>query len=132
MTNEPILVVDDMPANRRLLDFMLSSQGHVVRTAASAQETLAAVKQERPWLILMDMQLPGMDGFELTRQLKADPSTRDIVIVAVTALAMGGDEVRARSAGCDDYLTKPVDKGLLRTTVARHLAGRKRARDPGR
>jgi two-component system, cell cycle response regulator DivK len=123
--DEPILVVDDNPANLALLHFMLSIQGHSVRTAANAQEALASLAAQRPWLILMDLQMPGMDGFELTRRLKADPGTRDIIVVAVTAYAMTGDEQRARAAGCDGYLSKPIDKALLRATVARHLASRK-------
>jgi CheY-like chemotaxis protein len=124
VADEPILIVDDNAVNLSLLEFMLSAQGYSVRTAANAQEALASLAAQRPWLILMDLQLPGMDGFELTRRLKADPGTRDIFVVAVTAYAMNGDEQRARSAGCDDYLSKPIDKALLRLTVARYLARR--------
>ena len=72
----------------------------------------------------MDIQLPGIDGLELTRRLKADPATRDIVIVAVTAYAMKGDQAKAQAAGCDDYITKPIDTRTLPETIARHLAKR--------
>jgi CheY-like chemotaxis protein len=74
-----------------------------------------------PRLILMDLQMPGMDGFELTRRLKADPVTRGIVIVALTAYAMKGDEERARAAGCDDYVSKPIDTRALPAIIARHM-----------
>ena len=88
---------------------LLLGEGYDVRTAGDAEEALAVLATFRPRLILMDLQLPGMDGLELTRRLKADPATRDIVIVALTAYAMKGDEERARAAGCDGYVTKPID-----------------------
>jgi two-component system cell cycle response regulator DivK len=75
----------------------------------------------RPQVILMDLQMPGIDGFELTRRLKADPATRDIAIVAVTAYAMRGDEAQARAAGCDGYLTKPIDTETFPATLAQFL-----------
>jgi CheY-like chemotaxis protein len=75
-----------------------------------------------PRLILMDLQMPGMDGFELTRRLKGDAATRHIVIVAITAYAMKGDEEKARAAGCDDYVSKPIDTRALPELIARHLA----------
>jgi CheY-like chemotaxis protein len=119
---DEILVVDDNPTNLVLVKYILSAKGWNVATATSAEEALAAIARTRPKLILMDLQMPGTSGFELTRQLKADPATRDIVIVAVTAYAMQGDEERAREAGCDDYLTKPIDKDRLRALVAEILA----------
>lgn len=123
MANESILVVDDNPQNVKLASFLLSARGYAVRTAGTADEALAVLEQEVPRLILMDLQLPGMDGLTLTRKLKADPRTRDTVIVAFTAYAMKGDEARAREAGCDAYLTKPIDTRALPAQIAEFLVG---------
>lgn len=123
--NEPrILIVDDHPGNLKLLSFLLEGKGYDVRTAADASEAFLVVRAFQPRLILMDLQLPGMDGFELTRKLKADPSQRETIIVAVTASAMKGDEERALSAGCNGYITKPIDTRRLPELVARYLSGR--------
>jgi CheY-like chemotaxis protein len=116
-----ILVVDDNPANLRLLRMLLVGEAYDVRTAGGASEALAVVGEFHPRLILMDLQMPGMDGFELTRRLKADHATRDIVIVALTAYAMKGDEERARAAGCDGYVSKPIDTRALPALIARHI-----------
>ena len=118
----PILIVDDNPSNTKLLVFLLQAKGYDVRSAANADEALAVIAEHRPRLILMDIQLPGMDGLTLTRQLKADPTTRDISIIAATAYAMRGDEERARAAGCDGYITKPIDTRQLPADIARFLA----------
>ncbi|MES1172340.1 MAG: response regulator [Bacteroidota bacterium] len=118
-----ILIVDDNPTNLKLVTYLLASRGYDVATAADAPSALAALAARRPRLILMDLQLPGMDGLELTRRLKADVATRDIVIVAVTAYAMKGDEERARSAGCDGYIAKPIDTRTLPKVVAAFIAG---------
>jgi len=123
MSAEPVLVVDDNRANLRLIQLLLQGEGYDVRTADDAEAALAALQDFRPRLILMDLQMPGMDGFELTRRLKADPATREIVIVALTAYAMKGDEARARAAGCDGYVAKPIDTRTLPGIIARHLAG---------
>lgn len=123
MANESILIVDDNPQNVKLVSFLLSARGYAVRTAGTADEALAVLEQEVPRLILMDLQLPGMDGLTLTRKLKADPRTRDTVIVAFTAYAMKGDEARAREARCDAYLTKPIDTRSLPAQIAEFLAG---------
>jgi two-component system cell cycle response regulator DivK len=117
----PILIVDDNPTNAKLLAYVLARQGHQVATAADAVQALAAIARDRPRLILMDLQLPGIDGLELTRRLKADPATAGIVVVAVTAYAMTGDEDRARAAGCDGYLPKPIDTRTLAATIAAYL-----------
>jgi two-component system cell cycle response regulator DivK len=117
----PILIVDDNPTNAKLLAYVLARQGHQVATAADADQALAAIARDRPRLILMDLQLPGIDGFELTRRIKADPATAGIVVVAVTAYAMTGDEDRARAAGCDGYLPKPIDTRTLAATIAAYL-----------
>jgi CheY-like chemotaxis protein len=118
----PILVVDDNPSNTKLLAFLLTAKGYHVHTAANADEALAVLAEHRPRLILMDIQLPGMDGLTLTKQLKADPATRDIPVLAATAYAMKGDEERARAAGCDGYFTKPIDTRRLPIEIARFLA----------
>jgi CheY-like chemotaxis protein len=119
---EPILIVDDNPANLKLARVVLSGEGYLVRTAGDATEALSALQSFHPRLILMDLQMPGMDGFELTRRLKADPATRGMVILALTAYAMKGDEERAREAGCDGYIAKPIDTRSLPGVVAGYLA----------
>ena len=121
MSANPILVVDDNPANRRLAQAVLEEAGHEVHGVPDAEDALAAVASLHPPLILMDIQLPGLDGLELTRRLKADPATRDIVIVATTAYAMPGDQLKATEAGCDGYMTKPIDIHALREVVSNHL-----------
>jgi CheY-like chemotaxis protein len=118
----PILIVDDNPSNTKLLAFLLSSKGHEIRTAANADEALATLAVWRPRLILMDIQLPGMDGLTLTRKLKADPATSDIPIIAATAYAMKGDEQRALDAGCNGYITKPIDTRQLPIDIERFLS----------
>jgi CheY-like chemotaxis protein len=120
----PILVIDDNAANASLLSFLLAQEGHELRSAANAAEALAVLEEFEARMIMMDLQLPGMDGLELTRVLKADPRRRNILIVALTAYAMKGDEDRARNAGCDAYVTKPIDTrtlpGLLSKLLERH------------
>ena len=107
MREDPILIVDDNPLNLKLARVLLRSEGYRVETAVDAEEALRVLETFSPRLILMDLQLPGMDGLELTRRLKADPARRHIVVVALTAYAMKGDEEKARAAGCDHYVTKP-------------------------
>jgi CheY-like chemotaxis protein len=121
MTGAPILIVDDNPLNLKLTRVLLAGAGYVVRSAADADEALAALAGFRPRLILMDIQLPGMDGLELTRRLKADPATRDIIVVALTAYAMKVDEQKAREAGCDGYIAKPIDTRTLPDVIAAYL-----------
>ena len=116
-----ILVVDDNPMNLKLVRVLLAAEGYEVHTAHDAQEVLEALESWRPDLILMDLQLPGMSGLELTRQLKTDPATRDIPIVALTAYAMKGDEEKARASGCDGYISKPIDTRTLHQSVAGYL-----------
>lgn len=107
MAGESILVVDDNPQNCKLVTAVLEIKGYVVRTAGNADDALTAIAKEMPRIILMDLQLPGMDGLTLTRKLKADERYSGIIVVALTAYAMKGDEERAREAGCDAYITKP-------------------------
>lgn len=118
----PILVVDDNAANTKLLAFILGARGYDVLTAANADEALLAIARRKPRLILMDIQLPGMDGLTLTRRIKTDPETRDISIIAATAYAMKGDEQRALAAGCDGYITKPIDTRQLPLDIERFLS----------
>jgi two-component system, cell cycle response regulator DivK len=121
MAGEAILIVDDNAVNLKLLRITLAVAGYDVQTAIDAEQAMSVLVLFRPRLILMDIQLPGMDGLELTRRLKADPATRDAVILAVTAYAMKGDEHRALAAGCDGYVTKPIDTRTLAGTIARSL-----------
>lgn len=121
MVTGPILIVDDNPANLELLLVILARDGYEMRTATDATEALSLLSSLRPTLILLDLQLPGMDGLSLTRILKSRPDTAAIPIVAVTAFAMKGDEEKARAAGCDAYLTKPIDKRILRDLVASYV-----------
>jgi CheY-like chemotaxis protein len=123
MTGMPVLIVDDNTINLKVVKTLLQVEGYEVRTAADAHEALAVLQDFQPRLILMDLQLPGLDGLELTRRLKADPATRDILILAVTAYAMKGDEQKALAAGCDGYITKPIDTRTLPGVVAGYLRG---------
>lgn len=116
-----VLIVDDNPTNLKLVAYLVRANGYEVDTAGDAEAALAAIAAHRPALILMDLQLPGIDGLELTRRLKSDPATRDIKIIAVTAYAMKGDEDKAREAGCDDYVTKPIDTRGLPEMIAKHV-----------
>src|SRR5580658_91646 len=100
MAGEGILVVDDNSTNLKLAKVLLTTEGYDVRTSSDAREALQILETFHPKVILMDLQLPGMDGLSLTRQLKADPQTRDILIMAMTAYAMKGDEQKAMEAGC--------------------------------
>lgn len=123
MAGDPILIVDDNAVNLKLARMVLTGEGYEVRTAADADEALSVLQTFRPSLILMDMQMPGMDGFELTRRLKTDPATKEIIVLALTAYAMKGDEERAREAGCDGYVSKPIDTRALPALIARTLDG---------
>jgi two-component system, cell cycle response regulator DivK len=109
MTGEPILIVDDIATNLKLTRLLLEREGFEVRTAASAEEALEVLDGFRPRLVLADIQLPGMDGLEMTRRIKADPRNRDVLVIAFTAYAMKADEQKALEAGCDGYITKPID-----------------------
>jgi two-component system cell cycle response regulator DivK len=113
-----VLIVDDNPMNMKLVRVLLTGEGYQVRTAADALEALDILKEWRPLLILMDIQLPGIDGLELTRRLKADPGTDQIIIIGLTAYAMKGDEGRILAAGCDAYIAKPIDTRTLPDVIA--------------
>lgn len=118
-----ILVVDDSPSNLKLFAYLLALPGYVVTTAGDAEDALEALSRIVPDLIIMDLQLPDVDGLTLTRLLKADPRLKDVPIVAVTASAMKGDEEKARAAGVDGYMSKPVEKRAFRAMVASYLEG---------
>lgn len=103
-----VLIVEDNPTNMTLAIFLLQSAGHTVLTATDAEAGLTLARDDQPDLILMDIRLPGMDGLEATALLKRESATRAIPVIALTALAMKGDEARIRAAGCDGYVAKPL------------------------
>jgi CheY-like chemotaxis protein len=108
--------------NLKLVRVLLSRQGFEVRTASTAEEALEMAPTFRPRLVLADIQLPGMDGLEMTRRLKAAPETRDTVVLALTAFAMKGDEEKAFAAGCDGYITKPIDTRSFPALIRQYLS----------
>jgi len=116
-----VLVVEDNPANMTLAKFLLESVGHTVLLATDAETGLTFARLEQPDLILMDIQLPGMDGLQATGILKRDPATSEIPVIALTALAMKGDEERIRAAGCDGYIAKPLDYKAFLATISDRL-----------
>ena len=116
-----VLVVEDNPANMTLATFLLQSAGHTVLAAVDAEAGLTLARDEQPDLILMDIQLPGMDGLEATALLKQADATRAIPVIALTALAMKGDEERIRAAGCDGYIAKPMGYQQFLAAIAARL-----------
>jgi two-component system, cell cycle response regulator DivK len=119
-----ILVVEDNAANMELSSFLLQSVNYKVLMATTAELGVAIAREQHPDLILMDIQLPGMDGLQATALLKANEATRDIPVLALTALAMKGDEERIRAAGCDGYIAKPLDYKAFLSEVKARLAAR--------
>ena len=130
MAGEPILIVDDTPVNLKLTRILLVNEGYKVSTAASAEEALELLRSYHPLLILADIQLPGIDGLEMTRRIKRDPGTRDITVVALTAFAMPGDRQTAIDAGCDDYIAKPIDTRTLAVLIRELLDRRPEGKGP--
>jgi two-component system, cell cycle response regulator DivK len=116
-----ILVVEDQEDNRRILRDMLTSADYEIMEAESGEEALAAAAKQRPDLILMDIQLPIMDGYEATRHFKADPTLTDVPVIAVTSYALRGDEEKARAAGCDDFVPKPYSPRQLLAKIRQYL-----------
>ncbi len=116
-----ILVVEDQEDNRRIMRDLLASAGYEVIEAVTGEEGVAAAETHRPDLILMDIQLPGLDGYEATRQIKANPDLEHIPIIVVTSYALSGDDVKAFEAGCNDYVSKPFSPRELLAKIREHL-----------
>lgn len=120
--NRLVLIVEDDVPNAKLQRVLLENAGYEVIVAGDAQQAQTSLAERRPDLILMDLQLPGMDGFTLTALIRAQPGFADMPIVAITAYAMNGDEARALEAGCNGYLTKPINTRTFVETVTRFIA----------
>lgn len=119
--NKKILIVEDNEMNRDMLSRRLIKRGFQISMAVTGKEAVEAVGNNSPDLVLMDMDLPVMDGWQATRILKSDDSTKNIPVIALTAHAMFGDEQKAKDAGCDDYETKPIDLNKLLDKIHKHL-----------
>jgi len=117
-----ILVVENQEDNRQIIRDMLADTDYEINEAENGEEALAAVAKQRPDLILTAVQLPVMDGYEVTRQIKADPTLRSIPIIAVTSHALNGEEQTARAAGCDDYVPEPYSPRHLLAKIRQHLS----------
>jgi len=120
MGGEAILVVDDAEVNRTLTDIVLTDEGFDVHTAAGGGEALSLLRSFHPDLMLVDIRMPGMDGLELTRRVKQNERTRDVVVVALSACAEEGYEQKAAATSCDGYITKPIDTHMLGTQVRKY------------
>ena len=130
MAGERILIVDDTPINLKLTRILLLDEGYEVLTAGTADEAMEMIRTHRPQVVLADIQLKGTDGLQLTRRIKRDAATRDITVIALSAFAMTGDEGRALDAGCDGYITKPIDTRTLGARIREILARRTKAQKP--
>ena len=117
-----ILLVDDQEDNRRIIRDLIGTTGYELVEAVSGEDGVAMAESHGPDLILMDIQLPGIDGYEATRRIKANPALAHIPIIAVTSYALSGDDVKARAAGCDDYVTKPFSPRALLAKIREYLA----------
>ncbi len=116
-----ILIVEDQEDNRKILRDLLTSADFVPLEATTGEEGVTLAEREHPDLILMDIQLPGLDGYEATRRIKAIPTLQHTPVIAVTSYALSGDDVKAREAGCDGYITKPFSPRALLATVREYL-----------
>ncbi len=116
-----ILAIEDHEENRRLLRDLLTSVGYELIEAVTGEEGLTSAETHVPDLILMDIQLPGIDGYEVTRRIKANPALRHIPVIAVTSYALSGDDIKAIEAGCDAYVTKPFDQAELLAKIREYL-----------
>ncbi len=121
MLNEPILIVDDNSMNLKLEKRLLEAEQYQVLTAKNAEETLKVLEYFHSRLVLMDFQLPGTDGLELTKKIRQDPQNKEMVILMLTSYDQQGDEAKARSAGCNGYITKPIDTQALPKVIADYL-----------
>ena len=119
--NKTILVVEDQEDNRQILRDLLASSGFLMIEAHDGEQALAMARSQRPDLILMDIQLPVVDGYEATRSIKRDPELKHIPVIAVTSYALSGDEERAREAGCDAYVAKPYSTRHLLAKIGQYL-----------
>ncbi len=117
-----ILVVEDQPDNRQIIRDMLAPTDYEITEVEDGQQALEAIAKQRPDLILMDIQLPIVDGYTATRKIKADPKLRSIPIIAVTSYALSGEEKKAREAGCDDYVPKPFSPRQLLAKIRQYLS----------
>ena len=127
ISSSRVLIADDIQQNRELLEAYLADEGYEILMAADGQQTMQMVEQHHPDLILLDIMMPRMSGYEVCSQIKGDPDKRNIPVLMVTALNEAGDIEKAVNAGCDDFLTKPVNRLELRTRVrsllrVRHLS----------
>jgi CheY-like chemotaxis protein len=120
MNGKRVLVVEDNPVNMKLVRILLTQGGYEVTEAADAERGLAIAGECLPDLVLMDVQLPGMDGLTATRRMRNDARMKDIKVIALTSFAMAGDEEKVMQAGCDGYLTKPIDTRAFLATIARY------------
>ena len=125
MTGKKILIIEDNLLNLELATDLLEANGFVVSSAQTAEEGLRMAREILPDLVLMDFSLPGMDGLSATKNLKADPTTRHLAVVGLTANAMKGDEELALNAGCDGYLTKPIDTRTFIAAVTKFIESAK-------
>ena len=123
MPNEPILIIDDNPMNLKLEKRLLELESYQVLTASNAEHAMRTLEYFHPRLVLMDYQLPGLDGVELTRKLRQNPENKGMVILMLTSNDVEGDEQKARQAGCDGYLLKPIDTQALPGIIAGYLRG---------
>ena len=116
-----ILIVEDQADNRRILRDLFANAGYELIEAESGEDALSALATSRPDLILMDIQLPVMDGYEATRQIRANPDLKSVPIIAVTSYALAGDEAKARAAGCSAYVTKPYSPRALLAKIREYM-----------
>ena len=117
-----VLIVEDNELNMKLFNDLLEAHGYTTLQTRDGLEALSIARQHRPDLILMDIQIPLIDGYEVTRRIKADPALRSIPIIAVTSHAIGGGEEKARAAGCDDFVAKPYSPRQLLTKIRQYLS----------
>jgi len=123
MGDKTILVIEDNELNMKLVRSLLKMSSYIILEAGDAETGIKVAREKKPDLILMDIQLPGMDGLSATKILKADPSLKDTMIIALTSHAMEGDDKKVRKAGCDGYITKPIDTRNFLRTVTEHVNG---------
>lgn len=132
MAQPVILVVEDNPDNMYVLDHLLTRKGYIVQQAVRGEEALARIQQQRPALVLMDMQMPGMDGYAVVQAIRQQPDMADLTIIAVTANSMPGDREQTLAVGCTDYIAKPINPRHLLQVIEHYLEGGRRGDDSDR